>query len=431
MAARKGFAVMSLFAAAALTLTACGTGNNSGNGSKNSDGDITLTVATFNEFGYSREMFDQYEAEHPGIKVKEKKAATSNEARDNMNTRLAAGSGLSDIEAIELDWLPELMQYSDQFVDLKSSQTDGRWLDWKTNAATSSDGKLIGYGTDAGPEAICYRADLFKKAGLPTERAEVAKLLDGGWDRYFEVGKDFVDKTGIPWYSGAPSIYQGMIGQIKNPLETDDNKVIPLDENKDVKDVYNTLIDKSVDDKLSAHLAEWSEDWVSSFQNDGFATQLCPPWFLGIIAGNASGVDGWDIAPVFPGGGGNWGGSYLTVPAQGKHTAEAKKLAEWMTSPEQQLKAFETKGNFPSQVEALSSERLLKYKDKFFNDAPAGEIFSEMSKRVKVQPRKGPNYFAVTGVVTDALTRADIDQTDNAESSWDKALTAFKELNLK
>lgn len=73
MAARKGFAVMSLFAAAALTLTACGTGNNSGNGSKNSDGDITLTVATFNEFGYSREMFDQYEAEHPGIKVKEKK----------------------------------------------------------------------------------------------------------------------------------------------------------------------------------------------------------------------------------------------------------------------------------------------------------------------------------------------------------------------
>ena len=37
-----------------------------------------------------------------------------------------------------------------------------------------SDGKLIGYGTDIGPEAICYRADLFKKAGLPTDRVLVS-----------------------------------------------------------------------------------------------------------------------------------------------------------------------------------------------------------------------------------------------------------------
>ena len=46
---------------------------------------------------------------------------------------------------------------------------------------------------------------------------------------------------------------------------------------------------------------------------------LCPGWMLGIIEGNAEGVEGWDIANVFPGGGGNWGGSFLTVPAQGEH----------------------------------------------------------------------------------------------------------------
>ncbi len=65
---------------------------------------------------------------------------------------------------------------------------------------------------------------------------------------------------------------------------------------------------------------------------------LAPSWMLGVIEGNAAGVEGWDIANVFPGGGGNWGGSFLTVPAQSEHPEEAKALADWLTAPEQQIK---------------------------------------------------------------------------------------------
>ena len=70
----------------------------------------------------------------------------------------------------------------------------------------------------------------------------------------------------------------------------------------------------------------------------------CPSWMLGVIEGNAAGVTGWDIADTFPGGGGNWGGSYLTVPTQSEHPAEAIELAAWLTAPEQQIKAFKSKG---------------------------------------------------------------------------------------
>ena len=94
------------------------------------------------------------------------------------------------------------------------------------------------------------------------------------------------------------------------------------------------------------------------------------------------------MAPVFPGGGGNWGGSYLTVPAQGAHPEEARELAAWLTAPEQQIKAFETKGNFPSQLEALDSPELTEYTNEFFNNAPIGQIFSDMSKKITVQPYK-------------------------------------------
>ena len=84
---------------------------------------------------------------------------------------------------------------------------------------------------------------------------------------------------------------------------------------------------------------------------------VCPSWMLGVIEGNAAGVKGWDIANTFPGGGGNWGGSFLTVPTQGKNQDAAKKLADWLTAPEQQIKAFKAKGTFPSQVRGPGEHR--------------------------------------------------------------------------
>lgn len=420
-------------AAGALALGACSSGasagGESGASSESADGEITLTVATFNEFGYD-DLYAEYMETHPGIKVVGKKAATSNEARDNMNTRLAAGSGLADVEAIEVDWLPELMQYPDKFADLNTDAVKGRWLDWKSAAATTEDGKLIGYGTDAGPEAICYRADLFAKAGLPTERNEVAALLEGDWATYFSVGKDFVAKTGIPWFDSATGTYQGMLNQVENPFEKDDNSIIPLKDNTAIKAVYDQDLQASTSDGLSAGFEQWSEDWVNAFQNDGFATMLCPPWMLGVIEGNAAGVTGWDVAPVYPGGGGNWGGSYLTVPAQGAHIEEATELAAWLTAPEQQIKAFKAKGTFPSQVDALSSDELLSYTNEFFNNAPVGQIYSDMAKKITVQPHKGPNFFAITVIVTDAINRVDVAGTDDPASSWEKALSEFDALGL-
>ncbi len=383
---------------------------------------ITLTVATFNEFGYDN-LLAEYTKLNPNIKVEGKKAATSNEARDNFRTKLAAGSGLSDIEAVEVDWLPEIMQSADLMADLTSPDVEGRWLDWKAAQATTADGKLIGYGTDIGPEGVCYRADLFEKAGLPTDRAEVAKALGSSWDDYFALGKQFTDKTKIPWFDSTDAIFQGMVNQVANPFSSTEPEetIIPLDQNTAMKTMYDQVLG-AAGSGLSAHYSQWSTDWTNAFQNDGFATMLCPGWMLGVIEGNAKGVEGWDIANQFPGGGGNWGGSFLTVPAQGAHVEEARKLAAWLTAPEQQIAAFKLKGTFPSQVEALSSQDLLSVTNPFFNDAPTGQILADRAKAVTVVPFKGPNYFAVRQAISDAINRVDVDKTDDAAASWEKAV---------
>ncbi|WP_240675557.1 ABC transporter substrate-binding protein [Cellulomonas endophytica] len=429
----RTWAVVAGTASLALGLAACGSGDagdGDSSGGTAEGGDVTLTVATFNEFGYD-ELLEEYESLNPNVTIEHKRAATSDEARDNLNTRLAAGSGLSDIEAVEMDWLPELRQYADRFVDLEDPEVEGRWFDWKEAPARSEDGTLFAYGTDTGPEAVCYRSDLFAKAGLPTDRAEVATLLEGDWDRYFEVGKQFHDATGIPWYDSAAATYQGMVNQLESAYEDPETgEPIPLEENEQVKELFETVLTASTTDDLSAHFQQWQPDWREAFQSDGFATMLCPGWMLGIIAGNAEGVEGWDVADVFPGGGGNWGGSYLTVPEQGENIEAAKALAKWLTAPEQQVKAFLSKGTFPSQVDAQDDEELLASTHEFFNDAPWGEILVNRAAAIDVTPFKGAAWFPIHQTIVDGMTRVDVARTDDIDSSWEKSLQAYSELGL-
>ena len=403
-------AVAGIAIASAFALVASGCAGSTG---ESGGGEVTLTVATFNDFGYTDELLKEYEAANPGVTIVHNRAATSNDARSNFFQKLGAGSGLSDVEAVEIDWFAEMLQYSDKLADLSDPALADRWVDWKAEAATDADGRLIAYGTDIGPEGICYRSDLFAAAGLPTDRDEVAALLDGGWDKYFEVGHQYKDATGKAWFDSAGATYQGMINQVQNAYEEENGDIIATS-NEEVEDIFNTVLEESAD--LSAHLGQWSEDWFAALASGDYATMLCPGWMLGVISGNAADTKGWDIANTFPGGGGNWGGSYLTVPAQGKHVEAAKKLAAWLTAPEQQLKAFTAAGTFPSQVDAYTSADLLDATNEYFNNAPTGAILIDRANAVTVAPYKGAKYFAINDLAQKALTRVEDGQQSIADS---------------
>lgn len=415
---RRTTAATAIAGAAAFALLASGCSSSSG--APSADEEVTeLTLATFNDFGYTDEMLEEY-TELTGIKIVHNKAATSGDARTNYFTKLGAGSGLADVEAVEIDWFAELLQYSDKLYDLSSDDVADRWVEWKTDAATDADGRLIAYGTDIGPQAICYRSDLFAAAGLPTDRDEVAAMIDGDWAAYFAAGEEFVAGSDAAWFDSSGAILQGILNQEEETLEASDGEIIATT-NPVVEDAYRTVLDASPE--LSAHLSQWSDDWSAGFANGAFATMLCPSWMLGVIEGNAPEVTGWDVANVFPNGGGNWGGSYLTVPAQGKKAEAAKALADWLTDPEQQLKAFVTTGNFPSQKSLYEAEDLLSVTRPYFNEAPTGEIFSDRSAAVTVAPFKSVHYFPVMDALQNAITRVDVDKTQDVDASWDQFVT--------
>jgi cellobiose transport system substrate-binding protein len=418
---RRRLAVGTLAVLMAGTITACG---GDGDGEGGGDGKpVTISVATFNEFGYEG-LIEEWNDSHDDIKIEQVKVGTWDDAKANLYTKLAAGSGLSDIEAIEGDAMPAILAEEGAFEDLTDPELDGRWLDWVAEKATNADGRMIGYATDIGPEGICYRADLFEKAGLPTDREEVAGLM-GTWDDYFATGEDFIKKVpGTAWYDSSGGLAQAMLNQVENPFETDDNTVDV--ENDDLKAVWDAVTG-NVEKGLSTKLSQWSDDWTASFQKDGFATMACPGWMLGVVAGNAEGVDGWDFANVFPGGGGNWGGSFLTVPSQGDHVEEAKEVANWLTAPEQQIKAFEAKGTFPSQPAAYDDEAITTATNEFFNDAPVGQILAERAEAVTVQPYKGPKYSDILQAFQAAINRVD-DGSQDPDKSWQQFLTDVEAL---
>ncbi len=401
--------------AAAATLALVATGCAGGGGTDPNE-PVTLTLATFNDFGYTEELLAEF-TEETGIEVVHNKAATSNDARANYFQKLG-NSGLADVEAVEIDWFTEAMQYADLLAPVPED-LQGRWLDWKEASATDSEGNLIAYGTDIGPQGVCYRSDLFAAAGLPTDRAEVADLFDGDWDNFFQIGADYTAATGKPFIDSANSVLQGMVNQLEIAYEETDGSIVAT-ENPDIQAAYEAVTSKAV--PIAAYAGQWSEDWFASLASGEFAVMLCPGWMLGVISGNAPETTGWDIADAFPGGGGNWGGSYLTVPANGANVEAAGQLAAWLTSPETQMKAFANAGTFPSQVDALSSDELAAATNEYFNNAPTGEILTARAEAITVATFKGPKYFQYHDALQNAVTRV-FDGLEPADTSWNTWVT--------
>ena len=141
---------------------------------------VTLRVGLFGDFGY-HDLYTKYEATHPNIDIKEDIESYADH-HSNLAKHLAVGSGADDIESVEVGFIAQFKSQPNLFVNLNkmgAKSLQKQWLDWKWRQSIAPNGAQIGLGTDVGSLAICYRRDLFKKAGLPTEpRGRLEALAD-------------------------------------------------------------------------------------------------------------------------------------------------------------------------------------------------------------------------------------------------------------
>ncbi|MET9874695.1 ABC transporter substrate-binding protein [Actinacidiphila glaucinigra] len=373
----------SLAAAAGLTtlLTLAGCSS----GSTGTSGEITLTVATFSDFGY-KPLIAQYEKTHPGIRVQER-VSQLDQHHNSLSTQLSSGSGAADVVAVEEGYMPKFRQAKDKFVNLAeygALRREDEYLPYKWAQATADDGRFVmGYGTDVGGLAICYRRDLFARAGLPTDRDEVGKLWPT-WQDYFNTGDTFTAKVkDHAWFDSAGNVFSAMMNQTEvGFFDTSDSYV--ADTNPDVEKFFSDT-SRAAAAGQSANLVPFSQQWNAGIKQGKMATITCPAWMTGLIQ-TAAGEEAegkWDIASV-PGGGGNWGGSFLTVPEQGRHVKEAAELAAFLTSADSEKKIFQgPTGSLPSLTEALADPAVQDTRKTYFNDAPTGKIFAASAKDLR------------------------------------------------
>lgn len=399
---------------------------------------VTITVQTFGggeNFAYD-EAVKAWNASHPLIQVKYVNLTDRFEDTylPQVLQWLEAGSGAGDVIAMDEGAMGQMAARPQYFADLSQYGLDSRKADfpaYKWEGGLNKDGKLYALGTDIGGMAMCYRADLFKKAGLPTERDEVSKLWPD-WNAFLETGKKFKASPagkGVGFVDGANTVYNSVLaqeaGKNGNVTYFDKSNQLIVETNPGVKaafDYVKTLSQAG----LTAKLRSWTEEWNTGMAKGQFATMGCPSWMLGVISGTSGegNAKKWDVAAV-PGGSGNWGGSWLMVPSQSKHPKEAAEVLNYLTSKEGHIAAFKEGGNFPSSIPAQQDPAVADAKNAYFNDAPTGPIFSASVAQLS------PTFFGEKHAQVKAAVEEVLVGADQGSVKWDEAWTRFVEEGVK
>ena len=415
---------------------------------------VTLTIWTFGDV-IEPALVRAYKVIHPEVTLSLKKAdldpsMTNLQASCSAYVQSHRLGNPPDIAAVEVSYSGYWRAYPQCFTDLRNMNTSSanaaaqslvasssniaanlnatdikpNYLPWRWEQGVGYNNEVIGIPTDVGGLEVAYRTDLFKKAGLPTDRAKVSALWPT-WDKFIAVGKKYVSKLsaadkkkGFGFIDNVGTIYAASMNQgdykfyknngtdsgqlvykVKGKIpvydaKTKKQKIDPKTKkpmwttgwklNDNITKAWDYTV-KANDAGIGTRIGQYTSDWNVGMTKGTFATILAPAWMMDYIKGQAPTTKGkWDIASL-PGGGGNQGGTQLTIPAWS--TTERKQAAwdfiNWYLAPQQQLTVFKTYGLFPSTKSIYSDPALVNYKDPFFNNAPVGKIYLTGIQKLK------------------------------------------------
>ncbi len=411
---------------------------------------VTITIWTFGDV-IQRNLVVEYKALHPEVTLSIKKSDLDPLNGTNMVTACTSKTG-PDIVAVEVSYSGYWRSYPKCFQDLRQMKTSDAnasagiaaglsatelkkdYLSWRWEQGVAYDDSVIGIPTDVGGLEVAYRVDLFKKAGLPTDRAAVSKLWPT-WEAFIATGQKYMTKlsaadkkAGKGFIDNAGTIYAAIMNQGTEKYYKNDGTdmgKLTYDTNPQVKKAWNTTI-KATESGIGTRIGQYTSDWNIGMNKGTFATILAPAWMMDYIKAQAPDTSGkWDIANL-PVSGGNQGGTQLTIPSYAKNKQAAYDFLTWYLAPEQELKVFKTYGLFPAASSTYKDPALLNFKDPFFNNAPVGKIYAEGVSKLK-PIFEGKLQRAIDQAIGAGLGRVAAKKMTPAKS-WAQVLTDLKKV---
>ncbi|MBM7541390.1 ABC transporter substrate-binding protein [Amphibacillus cookii] len=423
-----------LMALAILFLAACNGGNGNDASEEGAedpettsetigDGDVELVFWEFGNTGYDK-LIEEYVADNPHISINLQNS-DMNDVHDNLFTSVSTGSGAPDIAMVEEAQIERYRNAEDAFnnlYDLGAESVVDNYLDWVFQNGESADGSfLFGLPTDIGPTVMFYRTDVFEEAGFDSSPEAVSELVST-WEDFESVAHQIYDETGKLMADAGELVFNARRDQATQQYFNEDDELI-IDDHPQIREAYD-YVANLFDEGLVGDIPLWTPEWFAGMEDGTYATMLAPAWMQGQIKDNSPEEGVWSITTM-PEGAGNWGGSYLTVPSESEHAEEAYQFIEWLTAPEQQLKAFLDYGLFPSSPQVYEMSEFMDYEDDYFGGIATAQVFSEAAQQV-IPVYKGRLYYPVDEELKQAIDN--ISAGDDRDEEWEAALQRIERI---
>ncbi|MEU0095891.1 ABC transporter substrate-binding protein [Kribbella sp. NPDC006257] len=316
----------------------------------------------------------------PGATKKLAMTRIGGDYKTKVLTSLAGKSLVPDIIGINDD-VATYFPNADQFHDLRelgAGKVESEYLPWKWKLGITPENKMMAFPMDTGPTALFYRRDVFEKAGLPTEPADVAAAAPD-WNRYIELGKKL--KQAVPGSvitDNITSVFDYALSQLPKRWMTKDGQYIGADEH--IKNAWDLAI-RVVKEGLSANAQGGSTDANAVITNGRLVAFMGAVWWAQLGPKNAAPKTkgNWRVTAA-PGGPGNRGGSFLAITKYCKDPEAAMAFITWLESSKNQAQSFLDPVLFPSTPASYTDPRLTA-PDPFFGGQRIVDVFAESAKK--------------------------------------------------
>ena len=342
-------------------------------------------------------------------------------------TSLAAGTGAPDTCAIEIGYvatftgkggLVDLLQPPYDAGQYKNDLVAFQWAQ-----GSSPEGRLVCMPWAIGPSGLMYREDLFSQAGLETDPEKLQARIKT-WDDWFQLGEDLKKKRpNMALVADAfTDIFTPLVEQQGHGWFT---KAGELDYQKALKPLQRSV--EARKRGVDAKIDWWGAEWNTGLKKNAFAALMGPCWMQGSLNTNAPEFNGKWRAIHAPEGDYNVGGSFWSIPQQGKHKEAAWEFLKFacVTAEGGNLN-FTSQGALPAYRPAWK-DPLYEQPIAFYGGQKAYRLWAEIGDKVPPLP-VNPNDREANDIISNEITKVKKQGKDPAKAVEDATAEAKRRI---
>jgi ABC-type glycerol-3-phosphate transport system substrate-binding protein len=424
--------------ASALLMAGCLSGTSGSSGGASGDGEGSrepVTITVWDYYGQAtpiKPAIAGFEKKYPWITVKYE--AIDWDTAHEKFTVVVSGGNPPDVATMDMTWMPTFAS-NGLFADLgelSGGKVNGRPIeDTYTSGGLEAmrfDDKYVTMLFDFDAYALYYRADLFKKKGIPVPKT---------WDQLLQAaGKLAEDTDGdgkkdkyLYEISGADCFHWcQFLFQAGGSLLNADGTQAAFDGPAGVQalEMYKRL-------QESGNAVYWTDaegDPMNGIKDERIGMFQDGPYWMGLLKDGAPELKGkWRVAPSpraeEPGS--YLGGTGLSVPVNAKHPEAAWLFIDYMLGLPRQIGVFKRAGAAPATNAALESPVLTKPDPYFDGEAPFPVFLDSMSQATHFPYVE--HWDQIDVIITNMVDAVMLDKKTPQEALDDAARSVNEELS--